>query len=272
MNVLVQHIPHAIPVVLVWGLLVRFWLAQRRLERGGDLGEAQAPPPAAAPTSASAARPAPAVRRSVAARGLIALGPLIGALGTGLVIYALNLGRGHAGQTAIWVHVGLSLLALLLVIYKVAEIGFARLRDSIVRARSWRAGGSLVLLVLWVPLLVSGVALLIAPSEASFTAYAHLIASVWWTGLLLWHLRRYLVRATRAVLAPPAAAPSVVAADRAAARRARPPAPRRRPAGRGARGTPTELPPPSGQSVPIGGSKAAGVAVEDGARAPAHRR
>ena len=260
MNVLVQHIPHAIPVVLIWGLLLRFWLAQRRPDHAT----------LAAPSPVIAA-PAPPVRRAVAARGLIALGPLIGALGTGLVIYALNLGRGHAGQTAIWVHVGLSLLALLLVVYKVAEVGFARLRDRVVRARSWRAGGSLVLLVLWVPLLASGVALLIAPSEASFTAYAHLIASVWWTGLLLWHLRRYLVRATRAVLCGPARATSVAGAGRPTGS-PRPTTPRRPPAGPVARAAPTELPPPSGQSGPIGGSQAAGVAVEDGARAPAGRR
>jgi hypothetical protein len=201
----VTHIPHAVPVVAVWGILVRYWLVQRRLEReaGRPAGSAASSPRPFPAVGAVPARPAPRVRRSVAARGLVALGPLIGALATGLVIYAIDLGRGHAGQAAIWVHVGLSLLALLLVAYKVADIGLGRMRDSLVRAPAWRTAGSVVLLVLWLPLLASGIALLVAPSKGSFTAYAHLIASVWWTGLLLWHLRRYLARAARTVLAGP---------------------------------------------------------------------
>ena len=193
MNVLVQHIPHAIPVVAIWGLLIHYWLVQRRAER--ERGEPVIEPPAPAPVN-----PPRAVRRSVAARGLLALGPLVGALGTGLVVYAVNLGQGHAGEAVIWVHVGLSLLALLLVVYKIADIGVTRMRASMRGASALRTAGSIVLLALWVPLLASGVVLLISPSEASFTAYAHLIASVWWTGLLLWHLRHYLARAVRTVV------------------------------------------------------------------------
>ncbi len=201
MNVLVQHIPHAIPVVIIWGIMLRYWQVQRRLERDevptapGASFASRAPSAAVAPVAAP-------VRRSVAMRGLLALGPLVGALATGLVIYALNLGRGHAGEAAIWTHVGLSLLALLLVAYKIADIGLTRLREGLSGRRALRATGSLLLLALWVPLLVSGVALLIAPSQASFTAYAHLIASVWWAGLFLWHLRRYLSRAVRTVVKP----------------------------------------------------------------------
>ncbi|MGI8803464.1 MAG: hypothetical protein ACR2KV_15085 [Solirubrobacteraceae bacterium] len=207
MNPLIQHIPHAIPVVLIWGILLRFWLTQRRLERAEAGGESVS----TAPPATLVTVPEPAVRRSVALRGLMALGPLLGALATGLVIYALNLGHGQAGQAAVWTHVGLSLLALLLVVYKIADIGLARLAKSLTRGRVVRSAGSIILLALWIPLLVSGVALAIFPSTASFTAYTHLIASVWWTGLLLWHLRRYLARATRTVFArrpPPARNPA----------------------------------------------------------------
>jgi hypothetical protein len=52
-----------------------------------------------------------------------------------------------------------------------------------------------VLLGLGVPLLVTGVVLLLRPSGASTTDYVHLIVSVWWTLLLQWHLWRYLGRA-----------------------------------------------------------------------------
>jgi hypothetical protein len=265
-NVLVAHIPHAVPVVVIWGLMLRYWLVQRRLERDG-MGSAAPPPNLAAPalTPAAPARPAVAVRRSVAVRGLLALGPLVGALATGLVIYALNLGRGHAGAAAIWTHVGLSLLALLLVLYKISDIGLARLRQSLRGARAWRGAGALVLLALWVPLLASGIALLLAPSEASFTAYAHLIASVWWTGLFLWHLRRYLVAATRAVLARPATSPD--SAGRARVPALAPAGPRAgrtgaSPGHRGARSVPA-----AGRDLPLGRSEA-GVPATDGASAP----
>jgi hypothetical protein len=254
MNLLVQHIPHAIPVVIVWGILIRYWLVQRRLPPDARWVAPPLPPKPPAP---------PPVRRTVAVRGLAALGPLLGALATGLVIYALNLGRGHAGQTAIWVHVGLSTLALLLVAYKIADIGLARLRDGLTRTGAWRTAGSLVLLALWIPLLVSGIALLVFPSEASFTAYAHLIASVWWTGLLLWHLRRYLLRAARTLLARPAPPPGLIAsAPPAPASPAAPRAPRPRP-------TPGRRPGPSvGENPPAGEPEAAGIAAQDGASAP----
>lgn len=264
MDVLIQHIPHAVPVVIIWGLMLRFWLDERR---GRPADEAQvAPEPVPVPAVARSAAAAP-VRRSVALRGLIALGPLIGALGTGIVIYAVNLGQGHAGAAAIWAHTGLSLLALLLVAYKVADIGLARMREAASRQGAMRSAGSIVLLALWVPLLVSGVALLIFPSEASFTAYAHLIASVWWTGLLLWHLRRYLVRATRTVLARPSRIPAVATTStprrpptRGAVRRSHKPAidhyGRSRTRRIDADSSPTGEP---------------GVATEDGASAPVRR-
>jgi hypothetical protein len=42
---------------------------------------------------------------------------------------------------------------------------------------------SVVLAARSVPLFVTGVGLLIAPSTGSFMAYSRLISSAWWTGL-----------------------------------------------------------------------------------------
>lgn len=269
MDVLIQHIPHAVPVVIVWGLMLRFWLDERRRNPADEDQVAREPALAAAAAAAAPSSTAAApVRRSVALRGLIALGPLIGALATGIVIYAVNLGQGHAGAAAIWAHTGLSLLALLLVAYKIAEIGFARMREVATRHGAWRSAGSVVLLALWVPLLVSGVALLIFPSEASFTAYAHLIASVWWTGLLLWHLRRYLIRATRTVLARPSRRP-----EPATAAQRYPPASNAGPGRRGPQPAVEHRGPSRARridsaSLPTGEP---GVATEDGVTAPVHR-
>lgn len=209
MGLFVSHLPHLALVLAASVVMLRFWRRERQTQReyeatlnAGAEPRTEAPLPASAAPAESAAP----VGRVVAIRGLIALGPLIGAFATGLVIYAVNLGARHASDAAIWAHVGLSLLALLLVLYKIADIGLAGIRARLKGAGAWLAGGAVVLLALWVPLLVSGVALLVSPSEASFTAYAHLIASVWWTGLLLWHLRRYLIRAIVTLMGPPAVA------------------------------------------------------------------
>jgi hypothetical protein len=75
---------------------------------------------------------------------------------------------------------------------------------------------SIVLAALSVPLLVTGVALLISPGTGSVMAYLHLISSAWWTGLMVWHLRRYLVASLRSVLNRPAPARAGNAAPRPA--------------------------------------------------------
>jgi methionyl-tRNA formyltransferase len=89
--------------------------------------------------------------------------------------------------------------SLLLVVYKVADLGPGRLRRAVTRQRACELV-SIVLAVVSVPLAVMGVALLIAPSTGSSIAYAHLISSAWWTGLLVWHLRRYLGASLRAAI------------------------------------------------------------------------
>jgi hypothetical protein len=32
---LIVHIPHAVPVVIIWGIMLRFYLVQRKLKRDG---------------------------------------------------------------------------------------------------------------------------------------------------------------------------------------------------------------------------------------------
>jgi hypothetical protein len=117
----------------------------------------------------------------------------------------MNLGGGRAGGGVIWVHAGISLLAFLLVVYKLGSAGFSlgRLRHGLKSERIAELL-SLLLAAVMIPLLATGIALLIAPSKGSFAAYSHLVASAWWTGLLLWHLRRYLAAAVREVLRPSA--------------------------------------------------------------------
>ena len=140
------------------------------------------------------AAPAPkavTVRRSVARRGLLALGPLLGAVATGAVMYGLDVGGGSVPGAVIWIHSGIGLLPLLLVVYKVSSIGMANIRRAFSRDRLPELV-SVVLGILSVPLLVTGLGLLLAPSTGSLFAYAHLISAAWWTGLLVWHLRRYV--------------------------------------------------------------------------------
>jgi hypothetical protein len=199
---LLTHAPHAAFVAI--GVAMFFWAAYRKppqpAARNAGTDEGKWPTP----------KPAPRIRRSVARRGLLALGPLLGAVGTGAILYGVNVGGSAPAGTLIWVHAGLSLLALLLVGYKLADLGPRRLRHGLTLRRLPKLL-SMVLGALSVPLLITGIDLLLAPSTGSFAAYTHLVTSAWWTGLLLWHLRRYLGRSLHALIRPgvTVAAPSL---------------------------------------------------------------
>jgi hypothetical protein len=195
-KLLATHWPHIGFVVI--GVAAFFWTAYRKAPDGA--------PVRAAPVSASppAARTAPA---SVARRALIALGPLLAALATGAILYGMNVGNGPVPGTLIWGHAGVSVLALLLVAYKLANVRGKAIRRAL-RVRRLPEVLAIGLGVLFVPLLVTGIQLLLAPTGDSFAAYAHLVSSAWWTALLLWHLRRYVGASLRAVAGRPVEAPA----------------------------------------------------------------
>jgi hypothetical protein len=196
-KVLAEHWPHF--GFLVIGVAVFLWVAYRPDREGSPAVEADA---------VSSPEPAPAsVRRSVARRGLLALGPLLGTIATGAILYGLDIGNSPVPGAVIWVHAGISTLAALLVVYKVSDLGVARIRRAFSRARAHELV-SIILALLSVPLAVTGVALLLAPSTGSTMAYLHLISAAWWTGLMVWHLRRYLRASLRAAFTgrPPARA------------------------------------------------------------------
>jgi hypothetical protein len=179
---------------VVIGVIAFLWTAYRPERGSDDQALGGAPTTAVTPVPCE---PAPAtVRRSVARRGLLALGPLFGAVATGAILYGIDLGDASVPGAVIWAHSGISALALLLVAYKVADLGVGRIRRALAAPRLPELI-SIILGALSIPLLVTGVGLLLAPSTQSFIAYSHLISSAWWTGLILWHLRRYLVLSLR---------------------------------------------------------------------------
>jgi hypothetical protein len=144
------------------------------------------------------------VNGGVARRALLALGPLLAAVGTGAVIYGIDLAGDRPSASVAWLHAGISTLACLLIAYKLAEVGAKRIRDGLRPGLALETAMSLLLAVLLIPLLLTGIALLVAPSSGSFAAYAHLIAAAWWTVLLGVHLSRYLRRSWRATVHAPA--------------------------------------------------------------------
>lgn len=189
-KVLAQHWPHMAFVAV--GVVVFLWFAYRP-ERDATRSPSEQPPaPGPVP-------PPAAVRRSVARRGLLALGPLLATVATGAILYGIDLAGDTPSGAVIWIHSGISALALLLVVYKVADLGLARIRRAFSR-QNLHELVSIVLGALSLPLAVTGVALLLDPGTGSFMAYSHLISSAWWTGLMVWHLRRYLGASLRAVL------------------------------------------------------------------------
>jgi hypothetical protein len=193
-KILAAHWPHLIFVGL--GVIAFLWVAYRPERESDDRVRVVVPVEPVAPLPKAVM-----VRRSVARRGLLALGPLLGAVATGAVLYGLDVGGGAVPGAVIWVHSGISLLALLLVVYKVGDLGIARIRRAFGRQRLPELV-SVILGVLSVPLLATGIGLLFAPSTSSFFAYSHLVSAAWWTGLLVWHLRRYVAASLRAALRP----------------------------------------------------------------------
>ena len=193
-KILAAHWPHLIFVGL--GVIAFLWVAYRPERESDDRVRVVVPVEPVAPLPKALT-----VRRSVARRGLLALGPLLGAVATGAVLYGLDVGGGAVPGAVIWVHSGISLLALLLVVYKVGDLGIARIRRAFSRQRLPELV-SVILGVLSVPLLATGIGLLFAPSTSSFFAYSHLVSAAWWTGLLVWHLRRYVAASLRAALRP----------------------------------------------------------------------
>ena len=185
-KVLAQHWPHF--GIVVVGVFAFLWAAYRP----------EQDPAASAPVADVESAPAPTnVRRSTARRAMLALGPLLGTVATGALLYGLDVAGTSVPGAVIWVHAGISTLAGLLVGYKVADLGWARIGRAFRRARLHELV-SIVLGLLGLPLAVSGVALLLDPSTGSFMAYLHLISSAWWTVLMVWHLRRYLRPSLRA--------------------------------------------------------------------------
>jgi len=201
-KLLSAHWPHLIFVVI--GVVVFLWSAYR--PEGTELDDSP---------EVEAARPQRRqVKRTAARRGLLALGPLVAAVGTGAALYGIALAGASEPAAVIWVHSGISALALALVVYKVSDLGLARVRRAFTR-EGLPELVSIALAVVSVPLAVTGIGLLVSPSTDSAFAYTHLISSAWWTGLLVWHLRRYLVPSLRAASrgreGSPAAASSAAA-------------------------------------------------------------
>jgi hypothetical protein len=130
----------------------------------------------------------------------VSLPLLVLAVATGLWLYTIALRDDRPSSLAIWLHVVVSTVGLAIVTAKVMESGWARVARGLDPARFFTDGLSLILAALAVPLLVTGVVLIVAPGSGSATAYAHLIGSAWWMTLFGVHLMRYLGRSLDAAL------------------------------------------------------------------------
>jgi hypothetical protein len=198
---IVLHIPHIIPAIIAMGFLGRF-AAVMADQPPAEFSDAQIAEWRRVRIERARAR---RVRATSARLGLLALPLLIMTVATGLWLYTIALRDDRPSSTAIWLHVVCSALALALVTYKVAESGRARLSRGLDPARFLTDGLSLILAALAVPLLATGVALLVAPGSDSATAYAHLIGSAWWMTLFGIHIMRYLGRSLDAAFRDKAA-------------------------------------------------------------------
>ena len=196
MEFVLLHIPHIIPALVAMGFLGRFALVMAD-QPPAEFSDAQIDEWRRVRVERARAR---RVRRVSARLGLLSLPLLLMAVATGLWLYTIALRDDRPSAFAIWLHVVVSVLGLAIVTAKVAESGRARLARGLDPARFFTDGLSLILAALAVPLLVTGVVLVVAPGSDSASAYAHLIGSAWWMTLFGVHIMRYLGRSLDAAL------------------------------------------------------------------------
>jgi hypothetical protein len=196
MEFVLLHIPHIIPALVAMGFLGRF-AALMADQPPAEFSDAQIAEWRNVRIQRAQAR---RVRRVSAKLGLLSLPLLVLAVATGLWLYTIALRDDRPSSLAIWLHVVVSTLGLAIVTAKVLEAGRARLARGLDPARFFTDGLSLILAALAVPLLVTGVVLILAPGSDSANAYAHLVGSAWWMALFGVHLMRYLGRSLDAAL------------------------------------------------------------------------
>ncbi len=140
------------------------------------------------------------VRRRTALFGLIAVGPLALSFLSGLAIYTLSLRSDPSPAWLIWSHVATGVFGLLVVSAKSAELGWRQILSRVQATRPQDAIASITMLLLGVPIALTGILMLLRPSGGGFTAvdYLHVITGVWWVLIVQWHLFRYLGRALKA--------------------------------------------------------------------------
>jgi hypothetical protein len=190
------HIPHIIPALVAMGFLGRF-AAVMADQPPAEFSDAQIDEWRKVRVERAQAR---RVRATSARLGLLSLPLLVLAVATGLWLYTIALRDDRPSAFAIWLHVIVSAAGLALVTWKVLESGRVRLARGLDPARFFTDGLSLILAALAVPLLVTGIVLIVAPGSDSATAYAHLVGSAWWMTLFGVHLMRYLGRSLDAAL------------------------------------------------------------------------
>ena len=204
------HLPHIVPPIIALVFLARMavWAAAQPPSHFTD-EEVEEWNRAREDERLRRSRP---VRRRTALFGLVAVGPLALSFLTGLAIYTLSLRSDPSPGWLIWGHVATGVFGLVLVTAKSAELGWRRILSRVQATRPQDAIASITMLLLGVPIAVTGVVMLLEPSGGAFTTvdYLHVITGVWWVLIVQWHLFRYLGRALRAAGAAsdPAAAGS----------------------------------------------------------------
>jgi hypothetical protein len=196
MEFVLLHIPHIIPAFVAMGFLGRF-AALMADQPPAEFSDAQIEEWRRVRIERARSK---RVRSASARLGLLSLPILVLAVASGLWLYTIALRDDRPSALAIWFHVATSAVALALVTVKVAESGRVRLSRALDPARFLTDGLSLILAALAVPLVLTGIVLLISPGSSSANAYAHLVGSAWWMTLFGVHLMRYLGRSIDAAL------------------------------------------------------------------------
>jgi uncharacterized membrane protein len=183
LSLLEEHAAHIGPVLIVFAAILCLWLHDLRTQPEHDEVARRREWNTEVKEHRLQTRPTRRVARHAVAL-LIAVFLL---LATSLVLYATETLGEPQLLLVIWAHVVLGVAICAMTAIKLRAVGCRKIRRTMRFESLSRVTSSATLTALLVPLLVTGVILVFAPSTSGFAARLHLLVAAWFSLLVIMH-------------------------------------------------------------------------------------
>lgn len=197
MSVLIEHIPHIVIAVIMFGVALYLFLENVRSPPEEDTEEGITEQTVRDWYTERARYAQRRVRASVAGPALLLLAVILAATATGILLYADNLASVSRGELIVIAHcvAGVGVLAVFIV--KQRRAGRGRLMSAVRHGRMIDVASSTIAMSVLLPLTATGILAILFPSASGISANLHLLTAAWFAAVIVLHLRRYLVGTVR---------------------------------------------------------------------------